>query len=147
VTSAPVADLGAQRVQKRWFRIVVAAAVAVIGVGVLAVRFGGWFVVGDLALQIAGLLVTIAIALIAGFRRTRRRWPAAIALLGTAPMAELVIGRDALPALLEIGGSIAMLVFGVVGTVIAALIVMLAPPVQAPADPVARAVAQRRSSE
>jgi len=132
-------------IQTRWMRLAFSTLFSLAGLFRLAMRFDGVETVRWFAVPIAGLLIATVLALWALLRRSPRRWPAAVVLVCAAPMAQLVLRVDALGSVLHLQMPVVVMVLGSLGTVVTALVILLAPP--AAPDPIARAVAQSRSSE
>jgi hypothetical protein len=131
-----------QLVVKRWGRLAFSTALSLAGLAWFCVTFGV-----QLPLQLAGLVVATIVAVVARARRSERRWPAAIALVCAAPMAQLVLRPEGLWTMLVFHGSTALVLVGSAATVVTALIILFAARPPPTPDPVARAVAQPRSSE
>ena len=134
-------------IQNRWLRLALGTMCSLVGLIWAAVAYGSPELLWLFGIQIAGLVAAMVIALGAAVRRTPQRWPAAVALICAAPMAQIVLRRGVIRAVLELDRISAFVVVGSVLTVIAALIILVAKPPPEAADRVARAVAQPRSSE
>lgn len=133
------------RVQILWSLLAASAALAWLGtVRVLdgfSAGASAWATPPVLGLALAALIA--GLALIGG---SHRRWPAAIVLLCAAPMLQPMLGAGSL-GLARMGGALPLLVVGAIGTAVTALVILLTKPSPPPRDPIARAVAQLRSSE
>jgi hypothetical protein len=132
-------------IQARWMRLAFSTLFSLVGLFRLAMRYDGLETVRWFAVPLAGLLIATVVALWALLQRSRRRWPAAVALVSAAPMAQLVLRFDVIGSLLRLELPLVVMVLGSLGTVVTALVILLSR--QVAPDPIARAVAQPRSSE
>jgi len=136
--------------QKRWMGLAFSTMLSLAGMLWSALRYGPEVLTQEIVL-VAGLVIATGVALVALGRRSQSRWPAAVVLICAAPIAQPMLRVGTLLSLawvdareLAIG---IVLAVGSIATVVTAFTILFAKrPSQAP-DPVARAVAQGRSSE
>jgi hypothetical protein len=98
------------------------------------------------ALRVAGLLAGLVIAVGAAAIRTSQRWPAAVTLICTAPVAQLMLERCVACPGCEVDQPEQMMLDGSLMVVCGVVFVLMCGACT-PAVPVARAVAHRRRSE
>jgi hypothetical protein len=121
----------------RWTLLFYMAIAALVGVAWLARSFGG-SLTSWINLQMLGMIAASVIAFVAMIRNVRERWPAAVALICAAPMAEMLsralldvpwlIGYLGLPGILMIGGSVA--------TIAVAIYILIAKVPPKPSEPI-----------
>jgi uncharacterized membrane protein len=119
----------------RWRILFGCALVALIGFAWLAQRFGSsWS--SWLNGQLAGLIVTCVIGFLGAATQTRKRWPAAVALVCAAPMAwAVLVPGISLNDLLEyLGAPGALMIGGSAATIAVALYVLVATPPPIPVE-------------
>lgn len=133
-------------VQERWLKLAFSTMFSIAGLVWTMTRYADLAALGAYVLQVLGLLAGTGVAIGAMVRRTTRRWPAAVVLVCAAPMAQLVLRFDMLRAALHFLAPVVMLALGSIGTLAVGLIILVTPQ-PTPRDPIARAVAQSRSSE
>ena len=133
-------------VQDRWLKLAFSTMFSIVGLVWTVTHYAGISQLWAYLLQLLGLLGGTGVALGALVRRTQRRWPAAVVLVCAAPMAQLVLRLDILRAALHFHAPVVMLALGSIGTLAVGLIILFTPQ-PTPRDPIARAVAQSRSSE
>ena len=98
------------------------------------------------AMRAAGLVAAAVIAVGAAAMRTPGRWPAAVALICTAPVAQVMLERCVACPSCEVDQPEQMMLNGSLMVVFGAVFILLCG-AGAPGVPVARAVAYRRCSE
>lgn len=96
-----------------------------------------------LELPILGLGLAAAVAGVMLIAGSRRRWPAALVVLGVAPMMQVTLTTHTVRFAVVIGGATAVIVFGTLATGLAAVAVLVAKPPPPPPEPIARAMAVR----
>jgi hypothetical protein len=127
-------------VRGRWTLLFYMAVATLVGVAWLARRFDS-SLASWINIQMLGMIAASGIAFVAMIRNIRERWPAAVALICAAPMAEMLsralldvpwlIQYLGLPGVLMIGGSVA--------TIGVALFILIAKVPPKPSDPIPRA--------
>lgn len=130
--------------QNRWLKLAFSTMLSMAGL--LWAHCTGIATIGAYQLQTLGLVIATSLAVAVRFQCTHRRWPAAVVLVCAAPMAQLVLRLDVLRAALALYPPAVLLALGSIGTLAVGLIILFTPQ-PTPRDPIARAVAQLRSSE
>jgi hypothetical protein len=113
---------------------------ALIGNAWLAERFdSSW--VSWLNIQILGMIAAAGLAFGAVVTDTRKRWPAAAALVCLAPMGQALSGVVVmLPSILRFTGMAGLLTIGgSVGAICVAIYILVTAPPPVPTDPIPRA--------
>ncbi len=122
--------------KRRWAVVAAFALVCLIGWSWLATRFGmsSWAIGG---IRMVGMLVSCIVSFHAMRRDLRVKWPAAIALAGSAPMLILTLQfvGDVTFLVTALGPPIVVVLVGSVATSIAALFALIAPLPPPPAPP------------
>jgi cytochrome bd-type quinol oxidase subunit 2 len=118
----------------------VCSLAALIGNAWLAESFeSSW--VSWLNIQILGMIAATGLAFGAVVTDTRRRWPAAAALVCLAPMGQALLGVvSMLPSILRLTGLAGLLtIAGSVSAICVAIYILVTPPPPIPTDPIPRA--------
>lgn len=119
----------------RWRTLFGCALVSLIGIVWLTQRYG-WSWSRPIGVDLVGLIGTCGIGFIGAVTQTRKRWPAAVALVCAAPMgtAILSVGTSLPRLILYLGVPGLFMIGGAAATCSVALYVLLATPPRPPVD-------------
>lgn len=123
--------------QQRWEWLAICSVVSIAGLVAFWVKFGG--PVGAWAsVEHAGMILCTIVALIAMFRRYPRKWPAGVALVCAAPMAQnILLGfPTTMQLVLHLGVSFMLFLVGAIGAVASAVAILVMKPPPAASDEV-----------
>jgi hypothetical protein len=111
------------------------ALIALVGVAWFAQRLGASWSIW-INVQVIGLIATCGIGFLGAATQTRKRWPAALALVCTAPGAQaLLASATSLPSLIRYGGvPAALMIGGSSATIIVAAYLLVSVPRPIPVD-------------
>jgi hypothetical protein len=122
-------------VHERWKFLASSSLASVVGISWLLLREGApasaWA-----SIEMIGMALCAGIGLFAFGRRYPKKWPAAVALVGAAPMAQNVLLNFPLSMELVIhfGAAYLMFIAGSVAAVVAAVLILASRPPPPPAD-------------
>lgn len=137
------------RMRRRWSALFCSSLAALIGYLWLTLRAISIYehsrgqeirLLDMLDVGVLGLTATVALAVAGMITRTRKRWPAALALVGASPIA-FAMARSVLllPLVAYLGVSIVLALAGTLATIASALYLLFASLPPAPDDPIPRA--------
>jgi len=124
-------------VRKPWERLAGYSLVSTIGITWLSIRYGlpegGWAWI-----EIAGMVLSSALALGAAVRSYAKKWPAVVALVCAAPAAQnlLVDFPMTMELAIRLGMAYVLFLAGAIATVVGSVVILVMRPPPPPSDEV-----------
>jgi hypothetical protein len=132
-------------VRQRWEWLAGTSLVSLVGIAGMWMKFG-WPASAWASIEVIGMILCTIIGVVAAARTYPRKWPAAVALICAAPMAQniLISFPLTMELVLHLGVTYLLFLGGAVGAVVVAVAILVMRPPVAPTDEiVARARAMR----